>query len=123
MVSALKSPTASKTQQAGVDFAQDDFGLKKTPYLLISNFRIQAQGMPRITWRIPNECYLKILKKIKNQPKLLFRELLRQFIEIATNCSVTKSPKWAVTDAADWYYSSECIKGFLLATAKAAWAI
>lgn len=83
MVSALKSPTASKTQQAGVDFAQDDFGLKKTPYLQISNFKIQAQGMPRITWRIPNECYLKILKKIKNQPKLLFCELLRQFIEIA----------------------------------------
>lgn len=53
MVSALKSPTASKSQQAGLEFAQDDFRLKNTLYLQISKVKIQAQGMPRITWRIP----------------------------------------------------------------------
>lgn len=58
--------------------------------------------------------------KLKNQPKPLFYELLRQFSEISTKCSVTKSPKWTVTDAEDWHYTSECIKCILLATAKLA---
>ncbi|RMC09087.1 hypothetical protein DUI87_14093 [Hirundo rustica rustica] len=46
MLSALKSPTACKSQQDGLDFAQDDFGLKNTLYLHISNFNIQAQVVP-----------------------------------------------------------------------------
>lgn len=60
MVSACKSPTASKSQQAGLDFAQHDFVLKNTLEPQISNFKIQAQGMSRIVWRISNESYLKI---------------------------------------------------------------
>lgn len=48
MVLALKSPTANKPQQAGLDFVQDDFVLKNTLDPQISSFKIQAHSMSRI---------------------------------------------------------------------------
>lgn len=122
MVSACKSPTASKSQ-AGLDFAQHDFVLKNTLDPQISSFKIQAQGMSRIVWRIPNKPYLKIqqIKKASKIPVLGVAET----VQWHSNCRVTKSPKWTVIDAADWVlHIWICMnKVYPFGNCKAAWAI